>query len=112
MSAKHAEKAKFKVVAEGENGPFTYQWLIQTPDNEIPLMITEAFPWAEGYYTDTLSVAVDENKLTSDYKFSCIVTDKNGVRRISNEAYVIVTADANVSFDEEKSKDSMIVIMP
>ena len=112
VSAKHAEKAKFKVVAEGENGPFTYQWLIQTPDNEIPLMITEAFPWAEGYYTDTLSVAVDENKLTSDYKFSCIVTDKNGVRRISNEAYVIVAADANVSFDEEKSKDSMIVIMP
>ena len=112
VSAKHAEKAKFKVVAEGENGPFTYQWLIQTPDNEIPLMITEAFPWAEGYYTDTLSVAVDENKLTSDYKFSCIVTDKNGVIRISNEAYVIVTADANVSFDEEKSKDSMIVIMP
>ena len=112
VSAKHAEKAKFKVVAEGANGPFTYQWLIQTPDNEIPLMITEAFPWAEGYYTDTLSVAVDENKLTSDYKFSCIVTDKNGVRRVSNEAYVIVTADANVSFDEEKSKDSMIVIMP
>ena len=112
VSAKHAEKAKFKVVAEGANGPFTYQWLIQTPDNEIPLMITEAFPWAEGYYTDTLSVAVDENKLTSDYKFSCIVTDKNGVRRVSNEAYVIVTADANVSFDEEKTKDSMIVIMP
>ena len=113
VSAKHAEKAKFKVVAEGENGPFTYQWLIQTPDNEIPLMITEAFPWAEGYYTDTLSVAVDENKLTSDYKFSCIVTDKNGVRRISNEAYVIVTADANVKFEENNSNQSdMIVIMP
>ena len=57
-------------VAEGANGPFTYQWLIQTPDNEIPLKITEAFPWAEGQYTDTLSVAVDEKKLTSDYKFS------------------------------------------
>ena len=113
VSAKHAEKAKFKVVAEGENGPFTYQWLIQTPDNEIPLMITEAFPWAEGYYTDTLSVAVDENKLTSDYKFSCIVTDKNGVRRVSNEAYVIVTADANVKFEENNSNQSdMIVIMP
>ncbi len=113
VSAKHAEKAKFKVVAEGENGPFTYQWLIQTPDNEIPLMITEAFPWAEGYYTDTLSVAVDENKLTSDYKFSCIVTDKNGVRRISNEAYVIVAADANVKFEENNSNQSdMIVIMP
>ena len=113
VSAKHAEKAKFKVVAEGANGPFTYQWLIQTPDNEIPLMITEAFPWAEGYYTDTLSVAVDENKLTSDYKFSCIVTDKNGVRRISNEAYVIVTADANVKFEENNSNQSdMIVIMP
>lgn len=112
VSAKHAEKAKFKVVAEGENGPFTYQWLIQTPDNEIPLMITEAFPWAEGYYTDTLSVAVDENKLTSDYKFSCIVTDKNGVRRISNEAYVIVTADANVNMVENyPSKPGMIVIM-
>ena len=113
VSAKHAEKAKFKVVAEGANGPFTYQWLIQTPDNEIPLMITEAFPWAEGYYTDTLSVAVDENKLTSDYKFSCIVTDKNGVRRISNEAYVIVTADANVKLEENYSnKPDMIVIMP
>ncbi|MBQ4645263.1 MAG: hypothetical protein IJB72_05865, partial [Clostridia bacterium] len=113
VSAKHAEKAKFKVVAEGENGPFTYQWLIQTPDNEIPLKITEAFPWAEGYYTDTLSVAVDENKLTSDYKFSCIVTDKNGVRRVSNEAYVIVTADANVKFEENNSNQSdMIVIMP
>ena len=112
VSAKHAEKAKFKVVAEGANGPFTYQWLIQTPDNEIPLMITEAFPWAEGYYTDTLSVAVDENKLTSDYKFSCIVTDKNGVRRVSNEAYVIVTADANVKFEENNSNQSdMIVIM-
>lgn len=113
VSAKHAEKAKFTVVAEGANGPFTYQWLIQTPDNEIPLKITEAFPWAEGYYTDTLSVAVDENKLTSDYKFSCIVTDKNGVRRISNEAYVIVTADANVKFEENNSNQSdMIVIMP
>ena len=113
VSAKHAEKAKFKVVAEGENGPFTYQWLIQTPDNEIPLMITEAFPWAEGYYTDTLSVAVDENKLTSDYKFSCIVTDKNGVRRVSNEAYVIVTADASVKLEENYSnKPDMIVIMP
>ena len=113
VSAKHAEKAKFKVVAEGANGPFTYQWLIQTPDNEIPLMITEAFPWAEGYYTDTLSVAVDENKLTSDYKFSCIVTDKNGVRRVSNEAYVIVAADANVKFEENNSNQSdMIVIMP
>ena len=113
VSAKHAEKAKFKVVAEGENGPFTYQWLIQTPDNEIPLKITEAFPWAEGYYTDTLLVAVDENKLTSDYKFSCIVTDKNGVRRVSNEAYVIVAADANVKFEENNSNQSdMIVIMP
>ena len=113
VSAKHAEKAKFKVVAEGENGPFTYQWLIQTPDNEIPLMITEAFPWVEGYYTDTLSVAVDENKLTSDYKFSCIVTDKNGVRRVSNEAYVIVTADASVKLEENYSnKPDMIVIMP
>lgn len=113
VSAKHAEKAKFKVVAEGANGPFTYQWLIQTPDNEIPLKITEAFPWAEGYYTDTLLVAVDENKLTSDYKFSCIVTDKNGVKRISDEAYVIVTSDANVKFEENYSnKPDMIVIMP
>lgn len=112
VSAGHAEKAKFKVVAEGANGPFTYQWLIQTPDNEIPLKITEAFPWAEGYYTDTLSVAVDENKLTSDYKFSCIVTDKNGVRRVSNEAYVIVAADANVKFEKNNSNQSdMIVIM-
>lgn len=112
-SAKHGEKAKFKVVAEGANGPFTYQWLIQTPDNEIPLKITEAFPWAEGYYTDTLSVAVDENKLTSDYKFSCIVTDKNGVRRVSNEAYVIVTSDASVKLEENYSnKPDMIVIMP
>ena len=113
VSAKHGEKAKFKVVAEGANGPFTYQWLIQTPDNEIPLKITEAFPWAEGYYTDTLLVAVDEKKLTSDYKFSCIVTDKNGVRRISNEAYVIVTADASVKLEENYSnKPDMIVIMP
>ena len=113
VSAKHGEKAKFKVVAEGANGPFTYQWLIQTPDNEIPLKITEAFPWAEGYYTDTLLVAVDEKKLTSDYKFSCIVTDKNGVRRISNEAYVIVTSDANVKLEENYSnKPDMIVIMP
>lgn len=112
-SAKHGEKAKFKIVAEGANGPFTYQWLIQTPDNEIPLKITEAFPWAEGYYTDTLSVAVDENKLTSDYKFSCIVTDKNGVRRVSNEAYVIVTSDASVKLEENYSnKPDMIVIMP
>lgn len=113
VSAKHAEKAKFEVVAEGANGPFTYQWLIQTPDNEIPLKITEAFPWAEGYYTDTLLVAVDENKLTPDYKFSCIVTDKNGVRRVSNEAYVIVAADANVKFEENNSnKSDIIVIMP
>lgn len=113
VSAKHGEKAKFKVVAEGANGPFTYQWLIQTPDNEIPLKITEAFPWAEGYYTDTLLVAVDENKLTSDYKFSCIVTDKNGVKRISDEAYVIVTSDANVKLEENYSnKPDMIVIMP
>lgn len=113
VSAKHGEKAKFKVVAEGANGPFTYQWLIQTPDNEIPLKITDGFPWAEGQYTDTLLVAVDEKKLTSDYKFSCIVTDKNNVRRASNEAYVIVTSDASVKFEENYSnKPDMIVIMP
>ena len=103
VSAKHAEKAMFKVVAEGANGPFTYQWLIQTPDNEIPLKISGAFLWAEGYDTDTLSVAVDENKLTSDYKFSCIVTDKNGVRRVSEEAYVTVVKD--------KKGSGMIVII-
>ena len=112
-SAKHGEKAQFKVVAEGANGPFTYQWLIQTPDNEIPLKITDGFPWAEGQYTDTLLVAVDENKLTSDYKFSCIVTDKNGVKRISDEAYVIVTSDASVKFEENyPNKPDVIVIMP
>lgn len=113
VSAKHGEKAQFTVKAEGANGPFTYQWLIQTPDNEIPLKITDGFPWAEGQYTDTLSVAVDEKKLTSDYKFSCIVTDKNNVRRVSNEAYVIVTSDANVKFEGNYSdKSDIIVIMP
>ena len=112
-SAKHGEKAQFTVKAEGANGPFTYQWLIQTPDNEIPLKITDGFPWAEGQYTDTLSVAVDEKKLTSDYKFSCIVTDKNGVKRISDEAYVIITSDASVKLEENYSKKpDMIVIMP
>lgn len=113
VSATHGEKAQFTVKAEGANGPFAYQWLIQTPDNEIPLKITEAFPWAEGQYTDTLSVAVDEKKLTSDYKFSCIVTDKNGVKRISDEAYVIVTSDASVKFEENDSdKSDIIVIRP
>ena len=113
MSAKHGEKAQFTLKAEGANGPFTYQWLIQTPDNEIPLKITDGFPWAEGQYTDTLSVAVDEKKLTSDYKFSCIVTDKNGVKRISDEAYVIITSDASVKLEENYSKKpDMIVIMP
>lgn len=112
-SAKHGEKAQFTVKAEGANGPFTYQWLIQTPDNEIPLKITDGFTWAEGQYTDTLSVAVDEKKLTSDYKFSCIVTDKNGVKRISDEAYVIITSDASVKLEENYSKKpDMIVIMP
>ena len=99
--------------AEGANGPFTYQWLIQTPDNEIPLKITDGFPWAEGQYTDTLLVAVDEKKLTPDYKFSCIVTDKNGVKRISDEAFAIVTSDASVKLEENYSnKPDMIVIMP
>ena len=112
VSAKHGEKAQFTVKAEGANGPFTYQWLIQTPDNEIPLKITDGFPWAEGQYTDTLSVAVDEKKLTSDYKFSCIVTDKNGVKRISDEAYVIVTSDASVKLEKNYSKKpDMIVII-
>ena len=112
-SAKHGEKAQFTVKAEGANGPFTYQWLIQTPDNEIPLKITDGFTWAEGQYTDTLSVAVDEKKLTSDYKFSCIVTDKNDVKRISEEAYVIITSDASVKLEENYSKKpDMIVIMP
>lgn len=112
VSAKHGEKAQFTVKAEGANGPFTYQWLIQTPDNEIPLKITDGFHWAKGQYTDTLSVAVDEKKLTSDYKFSCIVTDKNGVTRISDEAYVIVTSDASVKLEENYSnKPDMIVII-
>ena len=111
-SAKHGEKAKFTLKAEGANGPFTYQWLIQTPDNEIPLKITDAFPWASGYYTDTLYVAVDEKKLTSDYKFSCIITDKNGVRRISDEVYVILSADASVDLKEDySSKSETIIIM-
>jgi len=109
---KHAGYAQFKIKAEGANDPITYQWLIQTPDNEIPLKITEGFSWADGYDTDTLSVAVDQTKLTSDYKFSCIVTDKNGVKRVSDEVYVIVTADADVTLEEDyPKKPEMIVIL-
>ena len=50
--------------------------------------------------------------MNSDCKFRCTVKDATGRKLTSKEAYIILTADANVSFDEEKSKDSMIVIMP
>jgi len=112
VTGQHAEKVQFKVEAKGQNGPFTYQWLIQTPDNEAPLRITDGFTWAEGQYTDTLTVAVDSKKLTSDYKFSCIVTDANGKKTYSKEAYVIVTEAPNVDLrDSSESKSDMIVLL-
>ena len=107
----HGDKVQFKVVAEGGTAPYTYQWLIKLPENEIPLKITDAYPWSEGHFTDTLTVAVDEGKLDSDITFSCIVTDANGVSRTSREAYVIVSSDANVTLDENPSKPDMIVII-
>ena len=112
VTGQHAEKVQFKVETKGQNGPFTYQWLIQTPDNEIPLKITDGFTWAEGQYTDTLTVTVDSKKLTSDYKFRCVVTDTNGKKTYSKEAYVIVTEAANVDLrDSSESKSDMIVLM-
>ncbi len=107
----HGDKVQFKVVAEGGTAPYTYQWLIKLPENEIPLKITDAYPWAEGHYTDTLTVAVDGGKLDSDITFSCIVTDANGISRTSKDACVIVSSDADVNLEKNPSKPDMIVII-
>ncbi|MBR5528774.1 MAG: hypothetical protein IKV97_07185 [Clostridia bacterium] len=50
--------------------------------------------------------------MNSDCKFRCTVKDATGRKLTSKEAYVIITADANVTFDEGRPKDGTIVIMP
>ena len=115
VAGKHGEKVQFKVVAEGGKAPYSYQWEFTYPSEILDggyLNVYKDYEWAEGENTDTLTVLVDDNKMNSDCKFRCTVKDATGRKLTSKEAYIILTADANVSFDEEKSKDSMIVIMP
>lgn len=112
---KHGEKVQFKVVAEGGKAPYSYQWEFTYPSEILDggyLNVYKDYEWAEGENTDTLTVLVDDNKMNSDCKFRCTVKDATGRKLTSKEAYIILTADANVTFDEEKPKDDMIVLIP
>ena len=114
VAGKHGEKVQFKVVAEGGKAPYSYQWEFTYPSEILDggyLNVYKDYEWAEGENTDTLTVLVDDSKMNSDCKFRCTVKDATGRKLTSKEAYIIITADANVSFDEGKSKDSMIVIL-
>ncbi len=111
---KHGEKVQFKVVAEGGKAPYNYQWEFTYPSNILNggyLNVYKDYEWAEGENTDTLTVLVDGDKMNSDCKFRCTVTDATGRKLTSKEAYVIVTSDANVRFENSSSKDNMIVIL-
>lgn len=115
VAGKHGEKVQFKVVAEGGKAPYSYQWEFTYPSEILDggyLNVYKDYEWAEGENTDTLTVLVDDNKMNSDCKFRCTVKDATGRKLTSKEAYIIITADANVSFDEGKSEDGMIIIMP
>ena len=103
VAGKHGEKVQFKVVAEGGKAPYSYQWEFTYPSEILDggyLNVYKDYEWAEGENTDTLTVLVDDNKMNSDCKFRCTVKDATGRKLTSKEAYIILTADANVSFDE------------
>ena len=115
VAGKHGEKVQFKVVAEGGKAPYSYQWEFTYPSEILDggyLNVYKDYEWAEGENTDTLTVLVDDKKMNSDCKFRCTVKDATGRKLTSKEAYVIITADANVTFDEGSPKDGTIVIMP
>ena len=112
---KHGEKVQFKVVAEGGKAPYIYSWEFTYPSEVLDggyLKVYKDYEWAEGENTDTLTVLVDGNKMNSDCKFRCTVTDATGRKLTSKEAYIIISADASVDLKQgEASKDSMIVIL-
>ena len=110
----HGDKVQFKVVAEGGKAPYSYQWEFTYPSEVLDggyLNIYKDYEWAEGENTDTLTVLVDGDKMNSDCKFRCTVTDATGRKQTSKEAYIIITADANVNFEKSGTKDKMIVII-
>ncbi|MBR5543482.1 MAG: hypothetical protein IKU65_05250, partial [Oscillospiraceae bacterium] len=110
---KHGEKVQFKVVAEGGKAPYTYQWEFTYPSDVLDggyLKVYKDYEWAEGETTDTLTVLVDGTKMNSDCKFRCTVTDATGRKLTSKEAYIIITSDPNVSFENSSIKDKTIVI--
>ena len=76
------------------------------------LKVYKDYEWAEGETTDTLTVLVDGTKMDSECKFRCTVTDASGRKLTSKEAYIIITADASVSFDDGKKNSGTIVLMP
>jgi hypothetical protein len=116
VAGKHGEKVQFKVVAEGGKAPYSYQWEFTYPSEILDggyLNVYKDYEWAEGENTDTLTVLVDDTKMNSDCKFRCTVKDATGRKLTSKEAYVIITADANVNLKEDYSSESdMIVILP
>ena len=112
---KHGEKVQFKVIAEGGKTPYSYQWEFTYPSDVLDggyLKVYKDYEWAEGENTDTLTVLVDGDKMNSDCKFRCTVTDATGRKLTSKEAYIIITSDADVSLEKIGVKDTTIVIMP
>jgi hypothetical protein len=115
VAGQHGEKVQFKVVAEGGKTPYSYQWEFTYPSDVLDggyLKVYKDYEWAEGENTDTLTVLVDGDKMNSDCKFRCTVTDDTGRKLTSKEAYIVITNNADVSFENIGIKDTTIVIMP
>ena len=114
VAGKHGEKVQFKVVVEGGKAPYSYQWEFTYPSEILDggyLNVYKDYEWAEGENTDTLTVLVDGNKMDSQCKFRCTVTDATGRKVTSKEAYIIISSDASVSFDKSSAKDKTIILM-
>ena len=110
--ARDGEVVSFEVYAEGGQEPYTYAWEYTYPALEGGyLPVSKDSAYMEGYNTRSLYVYVKGDELNSDYKFRCVVTDATGRKVTSKYAYIIVTADANVNFENGASKESTIVIM-
>ena len=110
--ARDGEVVSFEVYAEGGQEPYTYKWEYTYPALEGGyLPVSKDSAYMEGHNTRSLYVYVKGDELNSDYKFRCVVTDATGRKVTSKYAYIIVTADANVNFENGASKNSTIVIM-
>ena len=77
----------FEVEVSGGTKPYIYQWQYAYDDGTGAWSNFTEEGWAQGYFTDTLTLYVTGQDFTYNYRYRCVITDALGDVVTSLEAY-------------------------